>query len=96
VDWHIQCWRLGLGTGENLNEHITGVHWPPASRRLKMLEEAVAVIRLLWKGGRQSHYGKHYTVQQARIFNLPDEAPPLMIAASKARSAELVGASATE
>jgi G6PDH family F420-dependent oxidoreductase len=82
---------LGLGTGENLNEHITGLHWPPASERLKMLEEAVAAIRLLWKGGWQSHYGKYYTVQQARIFNLPDKAPPIMIAAAKARSAELAG-----
>src|SRR5258706_248243 len=59
---------LGLGTGENLNEHITGWHWPPASQRLEMLEEAVAVIRLLWQGGWQSHYGKYYTVEQARIF----------------------------
>ena len=53
---------LGLGTGENLNEHITSLHWPPASQRLEMLEEAVAVIRLLWKGGWQSHYGKYYMV----------------------------------
>src|SRR5258708_23110537 len=66
---------LGLGTGENLNQHITGLHWPPASERLKMLEEAVAVIRLLWEGGWQSHYGKYYIGQQAPRFNLPDEAP---------------------
>lgn len=82
---------LGLGTGENLNEHITGLHWPPASQRLEMLEEAIAVIRLLWEGGWQSHYGKYYTVQQARIFTLPHNVPPIMIAAGKARSAELAG-----
>jgi G6PDH family F420-dependent oxidoreductase len=82
---------LGLGTGENLNEHITGLHWPPASQRLEMLEEAIAVIRLLWEGGWQSHYGKYYTVQQARIFTLPHDVPPIMIAAGKARSAELAG-----
>jgi G6PDH family F420-dependent oxidoreductase len=82
---------LGLGTGENLNEHITGLHWPPASQRLEMLEEAVGVIKLLWQGGWQSHYGEYYTVEQARIFTLPDEPAPIMIAAVKPRSAELAG-----
>ena len=82
---------LGLGTGENLNEHITGMHWPPAPQRLEMLEEAVSVMRLLWKGGWQTHYGRYYTVQQARIFTMPDEPVPIMIAASKQGSAELAG-----
>jgi coenzyme F420-dependent glucose-6-phosphate dehydrogenase len=82
---------LGLGTGEYLNEHITGLHWPTASQRLEMLEEAVAVIRLLWRGGWQSHRGRYYRVQQARIFNLPDEPPPIMIAGAKPGSAELAG-----
>src|SRR5258708_35370295 len=82
---------LGLGTGENLNEHITGMHWPPASQRLEMLEEAVAVIRLLWKGGWQSHCGKYYTVEQARVFNLPDRPAPIMIAAVRPRSAAMAG-----
>ena len=82
---------LGLGTGENLNEHISGFHWPPASQRLEMLEEAIAVIRMLWEGGWQSHYGKYYTVEQARIFTLPDNPPPIVIAAGKARSAEMAG-----
>jgi G6PDH family F420-dependent oxidoreductase len=82
---------LGLGTGENLNEHITGMHWPPASQRQEMLEEAVAVMRLLWHGGWQTHRGKYYTVEQARIFTMPDEPPPIVIAASKPGSAELAG-----
>lgn len=81
---------LGLGTGENLNEHITGMHWPPAPQRQAMLEEAVAVMRLLWQGGWQTHRGNYYTVEQARIFTMPAE-PPVMIAASKPRSAELAG-----
>src|SRR3712207_4668154 len=51
---------LGVGSGENLNEHILGDRWPPAAVRLEMLEEAVEVIRLLWQGGQQSHYGRHY------------------------------------
>jgi coenzyme F420-dependent glucose-6-phosphate dehydrogenase len=82
---------LGLGTGENLNEHITGDRWPTAPERLEMLEEAVEVMRLLWKGGWQSHRGKYYTVEQARIFTMPDEPPPIMIAASKRNAAELAG-----
>src|ERR671926_967250 len=48
---------LGVGTGENLNEHVLGDRWPPHDVRLDMLEEAVQVIRLLWQGGEQSHHG---------------------------------------
>jgi len=82
---------LGLGSGENLNEHILGNHWPPADARLEMLEEAVDVIRLLWRGGQQSHYGKHYSLENARIYTLPDELPPILIAGGGSRSAELAG-----
>lgn len=82
---------LGLGTGENLNEHITGLHWPAPSQRLEMLEEAIEVIRLLWSGGWQSHRGRHFTVESARIFTLPDQLPPIMVAASNPGAAELAG-----
>jgi coenzyme F420-dependent glucose-6-phosphate dehydrogenase len=82
---------LGLGSGENLNEHITGERWPTAPERLEMLEEAVSVLRLLWQGGWQSHRGKYYTVEQARIFTMPDAPPPIMIAAAKQKAAELAG-----
>jgi coenzyme F420-dependent glucose-6-phosphate dehydrogenase len=80
---------LGVGTGENLNEHILGQHWPPAPERLEMLEEAIAVIRLLWKGGTQSHHGRYYTVEHAQLYTLPDEPPPLMVAASGKKAAAL-------
>ena len=50
---------LGLDTGEELNEHVTGARWPGPQERLEMLEEAIAVLRLFWQGGYQSHYGKH-------------------------------------
>ncbi len=83
--------RLGVGSGENLNEHIFGNHWPEADVRLEMLEEAVSVIRLLWQGGQQSHRGKHYTVENARIYTLPDEPPPILVAASGPKAAELAG-----
>ena len=82
---------LGVGTGENLNEHILGDRWPPGEVRLEMLVEAIEVIRLLWKGGYQSHRGRHYTVENARIYTLPDEPPPLLVAASKKGAAELAG-----
>jgi coenzyme F420-dependent glucose-6-phosphate dehydrogenase len=82
---------LGLGTGENLNEHILGTHWPIPSQRLEMLEEAIAVIRLLWEGGWQSHHGKYFTVEQARIFTLPKMRPPIMVAAAHPQAAELAG-----
>ena len=80
---------LGLGAGENLNEHITGEHWPEGEVRLEMLAEAVAVIRLLWRGGEQSHRGPYFTVEQARIYTLPDELPPVLIAAGGERAAAL-------
>jgi len=82
---------LGVGTGENLNEHILGDRWPPYEIRAEMLEEAIEVIRLLWQGGMQSHHGKYYTVENARIYTLPDILPEIMIAAGGSESASLAG-----
>jgi G6PDH family F420-dependent oxidoreductase len=82
---------LGVGTGENLNEHILGDHWPPHDRRLDMLEEAVEIIRLLWQGGTQTHRGCFYTVENARIYTLPDTRPPILVAASGPNAAEAAG-----
>src|SRR5687767_13274071 len=82
---------LGVGSGEALNEHILGDRWPPADIRQDMLEEAVEVMRLLWRGGELSHYGEHYVVENARIYDLPDEPVPVMIAAGGEKSAELAG-----
>ncbi|HEX6209818.1 MAG TPA: TIGR03557 family F420-dependent LLM class oxidoreductase [Methylomirabilota bacterium] len=82
---------LGLGTGENLNEHIVGARWPAVDVRQAMLEEAVAVIRQLWRGGYQDHHGQFFTVENARIYTRPDSAPPIVLAASGTRSAELAG-----
>jgi G6PDH family F420-dependent oxidoreductase len=71
--------ELGVGTGENLNEHILGGKWPPADQRIEMLEESIEVMRLLWKGETSSHFGKYYTVEDARIYSLPDTPPPVLI-----------------
>jgi G6PDH family F420-dependent oxidoreductase len=68
---------LGVGTGEALNEHIFGDAWPSAEERLDMLEEAVAVMRELFGGHLVSHYGKHYTVETARLYSIPGEPPPV-------------------
>lgn len=82
---------LGVGSGENLNEHILGGRWPAADERHEMLQEAVEVIRLLWQGGSQSHRGRYYTVENARVYTLPTEPPPIMVAASGPRAADLAG-----
>jgi G6PDH family F420-dependent oxidoreductase len=71
--------NLGVGTGEALNEHVLGDRWPEADVRLEMLEEAVEVIRTLWQGGQRSHHGRHYTVENARVYDLPDEPPPILV-----------------
>jgi G6PDH family F420-dependent oxidoreductase len=80
---------LGVGTGENLNEHVLGDHWPAPDERLDMLEEAIEVIRELWEGGYQTFRGAYYTVEQARLYTLPEELPPLVVAAGKPRAAEV-------
>jgi coenzyme F420-dependent glucose-6-phosphate dehydrogenase len=82
---------LGLGSGENLNEHILGDHWPETDVRQERLAEAVEVIRLLWEGGLKSHRGRHYTVENARVYTLPDRPPPIMIAGAGPRATELAG-----
>jgi G6PDH family F420-dependent oxidoreductase len=82
---------LGVGTGENLNEHIFGDRWPTHDRRAEMLEEAVEIIRLLWQGDVLTYRGAYYTVENARIYTLPDQLPPIFMAASGPHAAELAG-----
>src|ERR1700728_5291888 len=72
---------FGVGSGEALNEHILGHRWPPVETRLEMLEEAVEVIRQLWEGGLVTHHGRYYTVENARIYSLPDSPPPIVVSA---------------
>ena len=82
---------LGLGSGENLNEHILGDRWPAPDERIDMLEEATRVIRLLWEGGTKTHRGRHYTVETARLYSLPQKPPTVMMAASRPGAAALAG-----
>ncbi|GAB3570652.1 LLM class F420-dependent oxidoreductase [Amycolatopsis endophytica] len=83
---------LGVGAGERLNEHVVGPGFPETvTGRHERLREALEIIRLLWQGGYQSYEGKHLTLADARVFDLPDELPPIAVAASGKRSAELAG-----
>src|SRR5579871_901699 len=82
---------MGLGAGENLNEHVVGGGWPIAAVRHEMLEEAVNIIRALWTGNAVTYRGKHFEVEAARIWDLPEVAPPIGIAVSGPSSCRLAG-----
>jgi coenzyme F420-dependent glucose-6-phosphate dehydrogenase len=84
-----QRFFLGVGAGENLNEHIIGQKWQPPAIRQDMLEEAVRVIRMLWEGGLKSHRGRYFTVENAQIFTLPPARPPIYVAAGGPKMAKL-------
>lgn len=83
--------RLGVGSGEALNEHILGTVWPHAPTRLEMLEEAVGVIRQLMTGKEVSHTGKHYTLENARLYDVPGTPVPIDIAGFGPVAVELAG-----
>ena len=80
---------LGVGSGEALNEHILGDPWPTADVRLEKLEEAVEVMRLLWSGQTVSHRGKYYTVDDARLYTVPDQPPPVYVSGFGPKATEL-------
>jgi coenzyme F420-dependent glucose-6-phosphate dehydrogenase len=80
---------LGVGSGENLNEHVVAPRYPSTQVRLDMLEEAIEVIRELWEGKLVSHRGTHFEVENARLYSLPDQPPPIYVAGSGDTSASL-------
>jgi len=80
---------LGVGAGERLNEHIVGNGYPSVSQRHDMLEEALTIIRALWKGGYQSYEGRYLRLEDARVFDLPEVAPDIVVAASGPSSAQV-------
>ena len=83
---------LGLGAGERLNEHVVGRGWPAVDVRHEMLAEAVAIIRALHGGGFVSHRGEHLDLEDARVYDLPDEPVPIVIGVSGPRSLDLAEA----
>jgi G6PDH family F420-dependent oxidoreductase len=70
---------LGVGSGEALNEHILGDHWPPPEKRLDLLAEAVEIIREMWRGETVDHDGEHYVVENARLYTLPPALPRILV-----------------
>ena len=82
---------LGVGAGENLNEHITGGGWPPVNVRHQILREAVEIIRGLWAGGYVNFDGRYFQVDSAKLWDLPDQPLKLGIAASGQQSSRLAG-----
>jgi G6PDH family F420-dependent oxidoreductase len=85
--------RLGVGTGERLNEHILGQHWPPAAVRRDMLIEALDVMRALWAGDVVNHRGEHYVVENARLYTRPDGEIPILVSAFGTAAAKVAAAS---
>jgi G6PDH family F420-dependent oxidoreductase len=80
---------LGVGSGEALNEHILGHRWPPADVRRMMLEEAIDIIRALWSGDTVDHRGDFYTVENARLFDPPEQDPPIIVSGFGSTTVEL-------
>ncbi|HEY3483888.1 MAG TPA: TIGR03557 family F420-dependent LLM class oxidoreductase [Ilumatobacteraceae bacterium] len=81
--WHLLRERFtwGVGTGEALNEHVTGERWPPAPERLEMLEEAVELIRMLWSGDEVTFDGLYFRAENARIYDAPSAPIPVVMSA---------------
>jgi G6PDH family F420-dependent oxidoreductase len=86
--------RLGLGAGENLNEHVVGKRWPAAGVRHQMLDEALDVINALFDGGNTNHRGEFFDVESARLWDLPDKRVPIGVAVSGPESCALAGSKA--
>lgn len=82
---------LGLGAGENLNEHVIGQGWPAPRERQDMLFEAIDVIQRLWEGHEVSEDGAYYQVDRAKLWDVPETAPRIAVAAGGPRAARLAG-----
>lgn len=79
---------LGLGAGENLNEHVVGRGWPPVNIRHEMLGEAVTIIQQLLAGGYVDFVGEHFRVDSAKLWDVPDRGVPVAVAVSGRQSVE--------
>lgn len=79
---------LGLGAGENLNEHVVGAGWPAVNVRHEMLEEAVRIITALFDGGYVNFAGDHFRVDSAKIWDLPQNPVPIAVAVSGEQSVQ--------
>jgi G6PDH family F420-dependent oxidoreductase len=82
---------LGIGSGERLNEHVTGEPWPRAAVRRRMLAESIEIIRKLFAGDEVSYDGTFHSVEHATLYSRPATPPPIWVAGSGPRSAQLAG-----
>ncbi|WP_073488640.1 TIGR03557 family F420-dependent LLM class oxidoreductase [Streptoalloteichus hindustanus] len=80
---------LGLGSGENLNEHVVGRGWPPVNIRHEMFVEALQIINDLFDGGYTNFHGDHYRVDSAKLWDLPEQRVPIGVAVSGRQSCEV-------
>jgi G6PDH family F420-dependent oxidoreductase len=80
---------LGVGSGERLSEHVTGAEWPVVGVRQEMLREALEIIRLLWEGGYRTYRGRYLSIEDARVFDLPETRPGIAVAAGGPRAARI-------
>jgi G6PDH family F420-dependent oxidoreductase len=83
---------LGLGAGENLNEHVVGRGWPPVNVRHEMLDEALHIIRSMFDGGYVDYVGDHFRVDSAKLWDLGERPPRIGLAVSGEQSVNLAGA----
>ncbi len=81
--------RLGVGSGEALNEHVLGDRWPSTDERLDRLREAIEIMRELWTGEQISHEGEHFVVDRARLYSHPTEPIPVPVSAFGPKALEL-------
>ena len=82
---------LGIGAGENLNEHVVGMGWPPVAIRHEMFVEAIEILRQLWTGEFTDYFGIYYTVEGAKLYSAPEDDIPLIISAYGPKAAEIAG-----
>ena len=77
---------LGLGAGENLNEHVVGKRWPTVNERHELLVEAIDIIGGIFDGELFDYVGQHFRVESARLWDQPDRRVPIAVAVSGRRS----------
>jgi G6PDH family F420-dependent oxidoreductase len=80
---------LGVGTGERLNEHVHGDHWPAFDVRCARLREAITLMRLLWHGDLTTWHGEHFVVENLKLYDAPVPAPPILVAADGPKSVQI-------
>lgn len=86
---------LGLGSGEALNEHITAQYWPEAPERINRMFEAIEIIKKLFAGSLAGkdvkHSGEFYKLESTRLWTMPQEAPPILVATAGPITAKRAG-----